>query len=141
VTLLQRAAGAFAVFTLVLASCSSGFLVSYDMKPRDCFNDSQTARQPTVDCDQPHDKEVFAAFVLDGDRAFPGNEVLYDEMFAVCDPLFESYVGSPFEASGLHWGSQIPLRQLWADGDRRALCFLYDRDPEKLTRSMRNSGE
>jgi hypothetical protein len=116
-------------------------LVAYDLKPGDCFNDNETTRQPTVDCDDPHDKEVFAAFVLDGDRIFPGNEVLWDEVFAVCDPLFESYTGLSFEDSGLHWGSQIPSHQLWADGERRALCYLYDRDLEMLTGSMHHSGK
>ncbi len=141
-----RVSGLLAVSILVLASCSSNAVA--DLKPGDCFDDEtangeiieEVETVPMVDCDDPHDNEVYADLdALDG--VFPGNDALFEEGMARCLPLFESYVGSPYDTSRLDIFPITPLAEGWADGDRKITCVLYDMELNKLTGSMRSSGE
>ena len=141
-----RTSASLAVSVLVLASCSSNFVE--DLKPGDCFDDEtangeileEVQTVPMVDCNDPHDNEVYANLdAVDGD--FPGNEALLEEGLTRCLPLFESYVGSPYDTSRLDIFPITPVAEGWADGDRNITCVLYDLDLNKLTGSMKSSGE
>lgn len=118
------------------------------MNPGDCFDDQYQGGEiaeevetlPMVDCDEPHDNEAYAIFDLP-DGAFPGDDALYVEGLDGCLPLFEGYVGSSYETSRLDLFPITPLAEGWADGDREVICALYDVDLNKLTGSMRDSGE
>ena len=145
----RRVLGLIAVSVLVLASCSSGSSDSVaDLSPGDCFDDPMVDGEfveeietlPMVDCDEPHDNEAYAVLDLP-DGAFPGDDALYEEGLDRCLPLFEGYVGSSYETSRLDLFPITPLAEGWADGDRKVTCALYDVDLNKLTGSMRDSGE
>lgn len=134
------------VSALVLASCSSNSAA--DLKAGDCFDDQAANGEiieeletvPMVDCDDPHDNEVYANLTAI-DRAFPGLEELYEEGMARCFRLFEGYVGSPYDTSRLDIFPIHPIAEGWADGDRLITCVLYDTELNKLTGSMKSSGE
>lgn len=137
------------VSVLILASCSSGDSESvFDVKPGDCFDDviedgelaEEIVAVPMVDCEDPHDNEAYAAFDVPGD-AYPGTAGLDDEAVAKCLPLFEDYVGSTYETSRLDIMFLYPLEDGWGEGDREITCVLFDVDLQKLTGSMRGSGE
>jgi hypothetical protein len=141
-----RASALLTVSVLVLASCSTNSVE--DLKPGDCFDDptangefiEEIETVPMVDCDDPHDNEVYANLnAVDG--AFPGDDALYEEAVVRCLPLFESYVGSPYDTSRLDIVPITPLAEGWADGDRAITCVLYDLELNKLTGSMKSSGE
>ncbi len=138
-----------AASVLDLASCSSGSSDSVaDVSPGDCFDDPSAYGEliedietlPVVDCDEPHDNEAYAVFDVE-DGAFPGNDALYEEGLDGCLPLFEGYVGSSYETSRLEIFPITPVAEVWAGGDRRIICALFDVDLAKLTGSMRDSGE
>jgi hypothetical protein len=150
----QRVLGLMAVSVLVLASCSSGSSDSVadvsvtDLSPGDCFDDQSAGGEileefgdvPMVDCDKPHDNEAYAVIDLP-DGAYPGDDAITEQGFEGCLPLFEGYVGSSYETSRLEIFPITPVAEVWAGGDRRIICALFDIDLAKLTGSMRDSGE
>ncbi len=141
-----RTAGLLAASVLVLTSCSSNFVE--DLGPGDCFDDEtvngefveEAQTVPMVDCADPHDNEVYANLDFEG-GVYPGDTALYEEGLASCLPLFEGYVGSPYETSRLDIFPITPVADGWADGDRNLTCVLYDLNLSKLTGSMKDSGE
>ena len=146
---LLRVLVLMAVSALILAACSSGTSESvFDMKPGDCFDDvvedGELAQElesvPMVDCDDPHDNEAYAVFDVAGD-VYPGTPALDDEAVVNCVPLFEEYVGSSYETSRLDIMFLYPLEDGWGEGDREITCVLFDLELQKLTGSMRDSGE
>jgi len=139
----RRIVGMLVVFTLLLASCSSGSSSSvFDLQPGDCFDEPTTGEITdiaVVDCADPHDYEVFAAFDV-ADGPFPGVAAL-DDAAAACIPLFEDYVGSAYEDTpdlDIAWLS--PTAESWGEGDREISCSVYDLNGNKLTESQRNAG-
>lgn len=144
-----RVVGLLAISVLVLASCSLGSSESvFELEPGDCFDDlfedgeyvEESDSLPMVDCSEPHDNEAYAAFEVSGDE-YPGLLALDDEAFAGCVPLFEDYVGSPYEGTTrlqIMW--LAPTSESWDDGDRKIVCVLYDSQIEQMTGSMRDSG-
>jgi len=151
--MVQRLKGVslFAVLALLLSACSLLFESSgsvFDLSPGKCFNDpvegGEYAREVTslamVDCDDPHDNEVFANFDVE-DGAFPGVAGLDDVAAAGCAPLFESYVGSSYEDTvrlDIMWLS--PTAESWAGGDRTVTCVLYNADLAELVGSQAGTG-
>jgi uncharacterized protein YceK len=122
----------------------------FQLRPGDCYNDVLVDEEyvgefetlPMVDCDAPHDNEAYASFVFNVEGGmYPGEFAFDDEAIARCGSLFEEYVGSSYEISRLDYLWLFPTAESWADGDRRVDCVLFDYDLNKLTGSMRNSGE
>ncbi|MCI0425566.1 MAG: septum formation family protein, partial [Actinobacteria bacterium] len=85
---------------LVLAACAQGNV--FTLEPGTCFDDVDAFFEedsegvsdvPTVDCEDPHDNEVYATFdVADGE--FPGVDALVAEADERCLDVFEDYVGA-----------------------------------------------
>lgn len=160
----QRVAGLVAVSALVLASCSSGSTDTpetsvssgpsvstesvFELRPGDCFDEvvvngeaaEEVETLPMIDCDAPHDYEVFAVFDVEG-FAFPSELEFEDLAVEKCLPLFEDYVGSAYETSRLDITWLVPTAEGWRQLDREMTCVLFDIDFKKLTESMSNSGE
>lgn len=153
---MLRAAVALTIF---LAGCSSGAAVpdvarDADGRPTeagevradrlrvgDCFDDQDDESPdgfPVVPCDQPHDNEVFFAFVVPGDD-FPGQDALADQAAARCgDQPFTQYVGEPVEATALRVFYVLPSRETWERfDDRTIICALYDEGRAPLEGSVR----
>ncbi len=133
---------AVAVAIVAAAGCSAPGNV-FSLTAGDCFDDPDGAVDevtdlPLVDCEEPHDNEVYAATELpDGD--FPGPDQTLALAEDRCLPAFEPYVGQPYEASELFATWLVPTEGSWQDGDREIVCVLFD-DPGPLKGSMEDSG-
>ncbi|MCI0678240.1 MAG: septum formation family protein [Actinobacteria bacterium] len=132
---------------LVLAACAQGNV--FTLEPGTCFDDVDAFFEedsegvsdvPTVDCEDPHDNEVYATFdVADGE--FPGVDALVAEADERCLDVFEDYVGASYADSRFVYSYLLPTEDSWGQGDREIVCFLYDLNLEKLEGSAEGSGE
>lgn len=93
---------------------------------------------PVVECDAPHDNEVYAVFNVE-ESAFPGDEAMRETAEEGCLARFEPYVDRDYDSSRLVISHLVPTDGTWARGDREVICFLYDIDLEKLVGSMEGS--
>ena len=126
------------VLAIFAAACSEDNVFSLEVG--DCFDDEaapgteavEISSVPIVECDQPHDNEVFAVFDLpDGD--FPGQAAVETSALDGCIERFEPYVGQPYETSLLEVYPIYPSSGSWDQGDQEVVCALYDSSLAKLT--------
>ncbi len=121
---------------LFIAACSSSVL---ELEVGTCFDDPDSYESvsdvPIVDCDQPHDNEVFANEDLTGSE-YPGSDQVKNRADAICLEKFASYVGIAYEDSIYDIGSLFPTDQTWDVGDREVICFAYDISLDKITGSI-----
>lgn len=132
------------VLTLVLAvGCTSSSTDVFSLEVGDCFQDPDSATEEVravqaVDCDEPHDNEVYAVFDLpDGD--FPGADAIAEASLEGCLDRFEQYVGTAYPASELYATWLYPTETSWGEDDREVVCVLFAQD-EQLEGSMEGSG-
>ena len=117
---------------------------AFDLEAGLCFNDPGNEEEEVtsvsrVQCEQPHDNEVFAVFDYSGQGdEFPGQDALRGQADEECEARFEDYVGIPYEDSVLLATYLTPTEQTWAQGDREIVCYLYERDAQ-LTGSAKDS--
>jgi hypothetical protein len=113
---------------LVTVACSAEVL---SLEVGDCFEDpegdqTEVADVETVDCDEPHDNEVFHTFELpEGD--FPGEDAIAEAFVAECiDDRFEAFVGTDYVESEVDVFPLTPTEDSWdrAD-DREVICAAY----------------
>jgi hypothetical protein len=109
----------------------------------DCF-DVPTAAQRIEDlksrtCGGPHGGEVFHIFEAPGASAtYPSDTDWEALIYPVCDPLFETYAGTPVaERMDIGYQYLVPTADRWAAGDRRVTCFISSLDGSPLARSFR----
>ena len=139
-----RAALAALVAASLLAGCSGGQSVQ-SLEAGDCFDDTteslsgaRVSEVPDVDCDEPHDNEVFYV------GEYPGSS--YDaaafETFSdgLCYAAFEPYIGANYFESILEVSWFVPSVESWVDGDRDVVCVAYRGDLQKLRGSVRDTG-
>lgn len=111
----------------------------------DCFDDTQIPALEAgediqlTDCGQPHDNEVYHAFVLP-DGPYPGDEAVKDLAAEGCLAQFESYVGRSYQESALDIFPLWPTEPVWTAGDRYVYCSVYDVNLNQLTGSANQSG-
>lgn len=127
---------------VALVACSQGNVFS--IEEGTCFDDEgefndEVSSVPIVDCDDPHDNEVYAIFEMT-DTDFPGSEAAGAQADQMCLPAFESFVGLGYDVSILDFGWLVPTDESWDGGDREIVCFLYRVDLEKMTGTMEGSG-
>lgn len=135
---------ALVLLLLGLVTCGGAQSV-FSLPVGTCFDDQEDADEissvPAVDCDEPHDNEVFALIEYTDTDVYPGA----DEMRAIgtelCIDQFEDYVGIDYPTSTLDVFSIYPTEASWSDGDRELVCALYDVDLAKLTGSMQGSAQ
>lgn len=125
---------------LVAAACSGNV---FDLEVGQCFDNPESFDEVSnvdiVDCDEPHDNEVYHVFDLpDGD--YPGVDAAETIADDGCITAFESFVGSPYTTSGLDIQYLYPSPDTWDDGDREVVCALFALDGEQLTGSQEDSG-
>lgn len=123
----------------------------FDLNIGDCFDDPEDNAEGLVSdlalipCDEPHDNEVFALvdYPAEDGEAFPGDDAIETFADEECLPIFEDYVGLPYDESVLLFAPVKPTADTWADGDREIVCLLYavdaDGNAEALEGSMRGS--
>jgi hypothetical protein len=141
----MRRFGAAVVFAaaIVLASCTSQVLT---LDVGTCFDDPgefervQSTDVPAVDCDVPHDNEVYANRILE-DAEFPGTEGIVNRADRVCLVEFEPYVGASYETSIYDFSWFVPTEDSWSVGDREVVCFAYHVNFDKITGSINGIGQ
>jgi len=93
-----------------------------------------------LDCDLPHEHEVFDVVDFPNPpEVYPGEEPLRAFARRVCVKNFAAYVGAPYETSVLEIGYVIPTAPNWGSGRTRIGCTLTDSSGKRLTGSMRDS--
>lgn len=121
-----------------------------DLKVGDCFNDpvlrglkpdepgKALGELEVLDCSQPHDFEVYGAFELKGDGAFPGEKAIIKKTDR-CLPLFRKYVGVPYRKSMYDGYSYYPSADTWVFADRTITCVLAHPKLKPMKRSVKNT--
>ena len=97
-----------------------------------------------VDCSGPHDFEVY--LVTDHPASpgepYPGNKALSDYGDQTCaGTAYESYMGVPLEKSEYTYVWLSPDAELWAAGDREIICGVSNVSDDKLTGSVKRTGD
>jgi hypothetical protein len=93
-----------------------------------------------VDCDEPHDNEVFAMPALD-DGDYPGQAALDAAADERCLARFADYVGIDYGSSRYVISHLTPTPDRWQAGDRDVVCILSDVSFASVTGSARDSGQ
>jgi hypothetical protein len=101
----------------------------FTLKVGDCLTDQagatgEVSDVPVVPCEQPHDSEIYFAYIIPDAETFPGT---FDEHInSQCVPQFETFVGVHPDSSALQLNWLEPTAQSWAEGDRELLCIVAD---------------
>jgi len=80
---------------------------------------------PLINCDLPHESEVFAEIVLDG-TGFPGVDEITNTAIGSCMSEFGRFVGIDHASSSLDFSYYFPTPSSWAVGDRSIFCVVFD---------------
>lgn len=97
----------------------------------DCLMDESTPigadvlNIPLINCDLPHDSEVYAEIVMDG-TGFPGVDDIVNTANASCMAEFAEFVGVDYSSSTLDFSYYYPSPSSWAVGDRSIFCVVFD---------------
>jgi hypothetical protein len=101
------------------------------------------AEATIVDCDEPHEMEVYAQFTLDRDAVpgdgddFPGGNELTWYAQDECQTRFEGYTGQSYWTSSFDLRVLTPSFSTWDVGDRAITCLIVSGDGELLTSSAK----
>jgi Septum formation len=126
---------------------TAGGLLLEDLRVGDCFDDSgygtpEVGEITRVDCDVPHDSEVFGLPTLPGGPGapYPGEDEIDRLSSDLCLREFASYVGIDFEDSMWEFDYFGPPEETWRIyEDRLVICALTDHSFNKIEGSKRNS--
>lgn len=125
---------------LLAAACSGNV---FDLEVGQCFNDpdsfDEVANVDIVDCEEPHDNEVYHLFDL-ADGSYPGLDAVESDAVDGCLAAFEPFVGRDYQTSELDIRYLYPTPDTWDDGDREIVCALFDLSGAQMTGTERNSG-
>lgn len=135
-----------AVTALVVAAsaCSAGNV--FELRVGDCFQDEggdveEVSSVEIVDCDEPHDNEVFHTFEMEGGDEFPGMEAVADAFDANCfGERFERFIGQPYETSQVEVVPITPTPRSWEDADDREVVCAVRVPGERVEGSLEGSG-
>ncbi len=96
---------------------------------------------PELDCDEPHDAEVFLVRTLDG-TSYPGDEAVQARAGEVCSgDAFEEYFSVPYGDSSLEATYLWPSADNWRDGDHEVVCVAVNGNGVKLTEPKAGAGD
>lgn len=120
---------------IVVAACSGNV---FDLEVGQCFNDpdsfDEVANVDIVDCEEPHDNEVYHLFDLaDGD--YPGTTAVEGEAIDGCLEAFEPFIGREYATSQFEVRYLYPTPETWDDGDREIVCAVFDLSGNQVTGS------
>ena len=138
---MSRVGGVFLALALLAGGCGTSTAIA-DVTVGDCFDDPADVVVESlelIDCDRPHDNEVYANLAIE-QSIFPGDDVL--EAFAVdaCLPALEAYAGVSYAESDLDYTFFVPTADTWnTTAERTVTCFLYAADLSKLSGSAKRS--
>jgi hypothetical protein len=129
--------------TILQDALGDGESSVFTLKAGDCLNDaeqpSDASTVPVVDCDDPHDSEVYAVLQVDGDD-FPGVDEVERQADDGCRAAFEDFVGIASGQSRYMFAALVPTRQSWiAGGDRSIVCRIALVDESGTIEKVRGS--
>ncbi len=116
------------------AACGASTTEVFSLEVGDCFEDppstqAQVAEVTIVDCDDPHDQQVYSVFEID-EAGFPGQEQIDQRARQGCVDRFEDYVGVSYADSELFATWLYPTEVSWDAGDREVVCVLFLEDDQ-----------
>lgn len=114
--------------SLLTEALNGGESDVFTIKVGDCLNDDASGGEistvPVVDCDEPHDTEIYASILMDGDE-YPGESETVDFADEACYNEFEDFVGTSYEESLYSYATLYPTAESWENfGDREVLCRI-----------------
>ncbi|MEV0720107.1 septum formation family protein [Asanoa sp. NPDC050611] len=94
----------------------------------DWIEQELSPRVPVVNCDDPHDAQVFARHLVDGQVAWPGVKWFQEEYGPRCERQLENYAPDAYEdpAVAVGWVSTDEVG--WRQGYRWVSCVAGDPD-------------
>jgi len=123
----------------------------FELEVGTCFDDPAFAAEDAstigetiaVQCFDPHDAEVYdtVAYTQSADDAFPGEDAVQGYADDRCFDRFEAFVGIPYAESRLDIATIWPTEQSWGQGDRQAVCVVFDLAHQKLEGTMDGAEE
>jgi hypothetical protein len=135
---------AFAAFVVVAIVTDDNKVQLSELEVGDCVDiggfgtDARIDELPRVDCDTPHDGEVYAVDTLPS-GAYPGLDEVKDEVAARCNADVTDYVDADVDLSELTYASIYPPEDGWPK-HRDYFCILTSADDSKLTGPINDSG-
>jgi hypothetical protein len=99
---------------------------AFKVKVGDCLEEptgSEIQDVTIIPCPQDHDFEAFAATKLE-DAAFPGEAAITQKAEDFCSKEFATFVGKPFDESGLEMTYFFPTTESWKTGDKEIVCLV-----------------
>ena len=141
----RTAVGQTVIVVCLATGCFGGQGNVFSLEVGQCFDDpSVEADEITdvviVDCDSPHDNEVYATFDLAG-SVYPGGDEVFESAQGGCGHRFSDYVGEPLVESELGATFLAPTEQSWNNSDdREVVCYLFERRGARLDGSMQGTG-
>ena len=117
-----------------------------DLQAGDCISDVATDTQDSqkvateatvVDCSTPHKYEMLGTG--DSTATTFAEADTTAEISKICEPLMNSYVGSPSKASSYKILEVTPSQESWDQGDRTFVCLAQNADKSPLNNSIKNS--
>lgn len=118
------------VASLLVAACGQAALL---VDEGQCFDNPDGRSEivtnvDIVDCDDPHDNEMYAVVAYPDQGSHPGDDVIRDFADETCIQRFEEFVGFDYLASELDLGYFWPTDESWDAGDRTVQCFVFELD-------------
>lgn len=109
---------------------------AFVLRAGDCINewtadsDGTVSTVPKIDCEEPHDLEVYYENTLNASGDHPGEEAVSEMVHDECAEAFEPFVGSPLAESALDISSLYPTADSWAVADFGYLCLVGQVDSQ-----------
>jgi Septum formation len=114
---------------------------AFKVKVGDCMEEpdgSEVKDVTIIPCAQAHDFEAFAATKLDGSD-YPGDAVVSQKAEDFCGKEFATFIGKPFNDSGLEMTYFFPTRESWKTGDKEIVCLVGGTAGEQSKGSLKGS--
>ena len=95
----------------------------FGLRPGQCFNSlpNGIAGAHAVPCRQPHDGEIYGAFLVAG-RQWPGGAALGSQARLGCQARVAGYLNPQLATSDLAESYVYPNRGAWAAGEHMVIC-------------------
>lgn len=134
-----------------ISSLISGEDDVYSLGVGDCFDSNDSTESgteiesvPTVDCEKPHDFEVYSSLIMD-DGDYPGDAATQDAADNQCLATWDAFLGATYEeAVSNDYTYFYPTESSWDLGDREILCMIVALTPEgeiaKSTGTLKGAG-
>ena len=93
-----------------------------------------------IDCEEPHQYEVFAVFESRASESTYDEELLEAEADHFCYEEFEPYVGIAYEDSKFYFEYLTPTELEWLYGLKDITCFILVDEDGEATGSVKDAG-